>query len=68
MTQTRTSLIAQRDELLQRLTTGDQRIALGRRSGTDTSRWETGWIKLLRDYERICQQLEPEGAESLEAA
>jgi hypothetical protein len=68
MSETRASLIEQRDQLVQRLTAGDQRINLGRRNGTDTSKWETGWIRLLRDYERICRQLDTDGIDSLEAA
>lgn len=68
MPQDRASLVEQRDELVQRLTAGDQRIKLGRRSGADTAKWETGWIRLLRDYERICRQIEPAGADVLEAA
>jgi hypothetical protein len=67
MSETRYSLIEQRDLLVQRLTAGDQRISLGRRNGTDTSKWESGWIRLLRDYERICRQLN-DGVDSLEAA
>lgn len=68
MAETRIDLIEQRDELVQRLTAGDQRIRTGRRNGTDTGKWETGWIRLLRDYERICRRLEADGAETLEAA
>jgi hypothetical protein len=68
MPKTRTILIEQRDELVQRLTAGDQRIKLGRRSGADTGKWESGWIRLLREYERVCRQLDAYGAESLEAA
>lgn len=61
-------LIAQRDELVQRLNDGDQRIKLGRRNGTDTSKWETGWIRLLRDYEQICQSIESLGSDDRRAA
>ena len=68
MSDTRTTLTEQRDALIQRLTDGDQRINLGRRNGADTSKWETGWIRLLRDYERVCRQLEAGGSDSLEAA
>lgn len=68
MAETRNTLIEQRDELVQRLVAGDQRIQFARRSGTDTGKWETGWIRLLRDYERLSRQIEASGAESLEAA
>ena len=68
MSESHISLIEKRDQLVQRLTDGDQRISMGRRNGTDTSKWETGWIRLLRDYERICRQLDADGANSLEAA
>lgn len=68
MSESRASLIEQRDQLVRRLTAGDQRISLGRRNGADTAKWETGWIRLLRDYERICRRLDSYGTESLEAA
>jgi len=68
MSESPANLIAQRDELVQRLIDGDQRIKLGRRNGSDTGKWETGWIRLLRDYEQICQSLDSHGSDNRQAA
>ena len=54
---TRPELIARRNELLQRLNDGDERISLAKRNGADTAQWENYWISLLRDYELVCTEL-----------
>jgi hypothetical protein len=62
-------LIARRKELLQRLNDGDAHIASAKRDGVDTSRWETLWIDLLREYEQVCRDLNAaNGAEIPQAA
>lgn len=50
-------LIKQRDELVARLEKGDQLIESNRRLGQDVGQLEDHWIKLLRQYERICDRI-----------
>ena len=63
MLKTRTSestdanLGALRDELVRRLEVGDAQISEAKQSGADTSRWESHWVTLLREYEQTCQML-----------
>lgn len=51
------ALVARKAELLERLEKGDQIIAKARTEGKDTTPWEDGWIKLLREYEQVCTEL-----------
>jgi hypothetical protein len=55
-----TTLADERDRLIGRLTDGDAVITEGKRNGKDTSAWETGWIRLLREYEQVCRRIEAE--------
>jgi hypothetical protein len=64
----RADLIARRNELLQRLNDGDVRIAAARRDGIDTTRWETHWIQLLREYEQVCRDLNTAGGTEIAEA
>ena len=49
-----TDLTAERDDLVRRLEDGDRKIADARQRGSDITRLETHWIRLLRDYEATC--------------
>jgi hypothetical protein len=51
------SLEQRRDTLAARLETGFQKIEQAEKAGTDTARWEQAWLRLLREYEMICDQL-----------
>jgi hypothetical protein len=51
------SLEERRDTLASRLDTGFDKIEQARMQGKDTERWEQGWLKLLREYEEICDQI-----------
>lgn len=51
--------IAERRRALERrLDDGYLRIEEAFRAGTDVSTWEDFWIKLLADYEDVCEQTE----------
>jgi hypothetical protein len=41
-----------------RLHDGYARIDQAALAGDDVSEWETFWIKLLREYEHVCSELE----------
>lgn len=44
-------------QLLRRLEDGYARIDEARRSGIDTRTWEDFWVKLLHEYEALCDEL-----------
>ncbi len=46
-----------RNELIERLDKGAARIEEARAQGQDVSNWEDYWIQLLRNYEKVCDQL-----------
>ena len=48
-------LITRRQDLIARLNKGDAHIGAARREGKDTTAWENGWIRLLREYEEVCR-------------
>lgn len=53
-------LAAQRDELYERLMRGVAVIEQARDEGKDPAlieRWEVAWLKLLAEYERVCDEL-----------
>jgi hypothetical protein len=52
------SLEERRDMLAARLETGFQKIEQAERIGTDTTRWEHAWMRLLNEYEQICDQIQ----------
>ena len=43
--------------LVSRLSDGDARIAEAKRAGIDTTGWESFWIGLLSEYERVMDEL-----------
>ena len=45
-------------QLAQRLDDGYSRIDQAALAGNDVSEWETFWIKLLREYEHVCSELD----------
>jgi hypothetical protein len=51
------SLEERRDTLASRLDTGFDTIEQARNQGKDIERWEQGWLKLLREYEEVCDQI-----------
>jgi hypothetical protein len=44
--------------LTQRLEDGYRRIDEAQRNGADTSVWEEFWLKLLHEYEMLCDELD----------
>ncbi len=53
-----TTLEAYRDGLYKRLELGYARIEQALAEGEDTTTWEDFWVALLREYERVCDQLQ----------
>lgn len=51
-------LSAKRDLLVGRLENGSRQIEELRSAGTDVDAWEEYWIRLLRQYEQVCDELE----------
>jgi hypothetical protein len=51
------ALEVKRNELIERLDKGAARIEDSRTQGRDVSEWEDYWVQLLRNYEKICDQL-----------
>lgn len=49
---------AHRDSLERRLTDGYSRIDEALLAGSDVAQWESFWIKLLREYEDVCRELD----------
>lgn len=47
-----------RAALLMRLEDGYQQIEQALQDGKDVTRWEELWLKLLDEYERICDSLQ----------
>jgi hypothetical protein len=58
-------LVAQRNSLVDRLETGSRQIEQMRRAGESVEQWERFWLRLLRQYEEVCDKLarheRPEG-------
>ena len=44
--------------LAERLEDGYRRIDEAQRIGTDITAWEEFWLKLLREYELLCDELD----------
>lgn len=53
----RTNLQAHRDSLYERLELGYERIERGLAQGEEVTTWEDFWVALLREYDRVCEQL-----------
>jgi hypothetical protein len=45
-------------QLAERLEDGYARIDQAALAGNDVTEWETFWIKLLREYEHVCSELD----------
>lgn len=54
----RTGLEAHRDSLYRRLELGYARIERGLAEGEEVTTWEDFWVSLLREYERVCDELQ----------
>jgi hypothetical protein len=54
----RGALETRRDALYRRLEGGYQKVERGLAEGRDVAEWEDFWIALLREYERVCDDLE----------
>ena len=54
----RGALEGRRDALYRRLEGGYQKVERGLADGRDVTEWEDFWIALLREYERVCDDLE----------
>ena len=50
-------LVAQRNSLVTRLETGSRQIEQMRAAGEDVAQWERFWVRLLSEYERVCDKL-----------
>ncbi len=55
------SLEERRDTLYARLDAGYARIQSAIERGEDVHRWEQGWMRLLHEYEEICDQIDRRG-------
>ncbi len=51
------SLEDRRDTLAHRLNAGFDTIERANQQGNDTAHWEAAWIRLLAEYEEICDQI-----------
>lgn len=51
-------LVEQRDSLQRRLEDGFLRIEQAELAGVDVGEWESFWLKLLREYEVVCRELD----------
>lgn len=49
---------ARRASLEGRLEDGYERIEQAALSGADVSEWESFWVRLLREYEEVCRELD----------
>lgn len=52
------ALRAHRDSLCARLEQGYERIERGLAGGEEVETWEDFWLALLREYERVCDELQ----------
>jgi hypothetical protein len=53
-----TELESRRESYCRRLDDGFARIDEAALSGSDVSDWESFWIRLLREYEDVCRELD----------
>lgn len=51
-------LVEQRESLQKRLEDGFFRIEQAEMAGVDVAEWESFWMKLLREYEVVCRELD----------
>ncbi len=50
-------LVTKRNALVSRLENGSHQIEQLRQAGEDVQQWETFWVRLLRRYEQVCDEL-----------
>lgn len=50
-------LVAKRNSLVSRLENGSHQIEQLRQVGEDVTQWEAFWVRLLRQYEQVCDEL-----------
>ena len=50
---------ARREALERRLEDGYLRIDEAALAGADVTEWESFWLRLLREYEDVCRELDP---------
>ena len=50
-------LVAQRNSLVSRLESGSKQIEEMRAAGENVEQWESFWLRLLRQYEQVCDKL-----------
>ncbi len=55
--ETLASLEAKRNELVDRLDKGADKIEEARKQGKNVEDWESYWISLLRQYEKLCDRI-----------
>lgn len=53
----RSALEGRRDNLYQRLEDGYRKVERELAAGRDVTEWEEFWLELLREYERVCDDL-----------
>lgn len=51
-------LDSRRESLERRLDDGYTRIDEAALSGADVAEWESFWVRLLREYEEVCRELD----------
>lgn len=51
-------LDARRSSLVRRLDDGFVRIEQAALTGSDVAEWESFWVRLLREYEGVCRELD----------
>lgn len=54
---TMSHLVSQRNSLVNRLESGSRQIEEMRATGQNVDEWERFWIRLLRQYEELCDKL-----------
>lgn len=56
--------------LERRLRDGEEKLRLAKEEGdwSDVERWETAWIRLLRQYEQLYDRLHPETDEPISSS
>ena len=54
----RAALVEHRESLSHRLEQGYAKIERGLADGQNVTAWEDLWISLLREYERICDEID----------
>lgn len=51
-------LATRRDSIARRLDDGYARIDEALLAGSDVAEWESFWLRLLREYEEVCRELD----------